>query len=152
MTEDRLDTMLSSVGGSYEDSVEKFVETHELREYSALFDALSKACQKLLGSTTTIHPRGTQNWLEGFAKRLESVEFRQWMKELIVERNTDLKGIQRIVARDGRRQARETLKQTSKTFDLATEILGNSTRSHLAGAFEPAPPVESVLGSQLHCL
>ncbi|KAH7049497.1 hypothetical protein BKA57DRAFT_316341 [Linnemannia elongata] len=57
--EDRLDTMLSSVDESYEDFVEKFVETHELREYSALLDALSKTCQKLLGSTATIHPRGT---------------------------------------------------------------------------------------------
>ncbi|KAG9061598.1 hypothetical protein KI688_007177 [Linnemannia hyalina] len=119
MPKDRLDTMLGSVGEPYEDSVEKFMETHELREYSALFDTLSKNCQELLGSTATILPRGTQNWLEGFAERLK---------------------------------ARETLKQTSKTFDLATEILGNSTRSHLAGAFKPAPapapaPDESVLGS-----
>ena len=49
MAEDRLDTMLSGVGESYEDFVEKFVETYELREYSALFDALSKTCQKLDG-------------------------------------------------------------------------------------------------------
>jgi hypothetical protein len=73
------------------------------------------------------------------------------MKELIVELNKDLKGIRRIVARDGRRQAREALKQTNKTFNLATDILGNSTRSHLAGAFGPAPvsapaPDESTLG------
>ncbi|KAF9177165.1 hypothetical protein BGZ49_005748, partial [Haplosporangium sp. Z 27] len=64
MTEDRLDTVLSSVGESYEDFVEKFVETHKLREYSALLDALSKTCQKLMGSTAVTHPRGTQNWLE----------------------------------------------------------------------------------------
>ncbi|KAK5801651.1 hypothetical protein F5H01DRAFT_372188 [Linnemannia elongata] len=115
MAEDRLDTMLGSVDECYEDFIEKFVETHELREYSALLDALSKTCQKLLGSTATIQ------------------------KELIVGLNKDLKGIQRIVARDGRRQAREALKRTNKTFDLATEILGSSTRSHLAGAFEPAP-------------
>ncbi|KAG0304178.1 hypothetical protein BGZ97_001602 [Linnemannia gamsii] len=74
------------------------------------------------------------------------------MKELIVELTKDLKGIRRIVARDGRRQAREALKQTNKTFNLATDILGNSTRSHLAGAFGPAPvsapaPDESTLGS-----
>ena len=71
MSEVRLDTMLGSVGESYEDFVDKFVETHELKEYSALFDALSKTCQKLLCSTATTHPRGTQNWLEGFAKKLE---------------------------------------------------------------------------------
>ncbi|KAF9181537.1 hypothetical protein BGZ51_005375 [Haplosporangium sp. Z 767] len=152
MTEVRLDTMLSSVGESYEDFVDKFVETHELREYSTLFDALSKTCQKLLRSTTTTHPRGTQNWLEGFAKRLGSVEFRQRMKDLLVELKKDSKGIRRILARDGHRQAREALKQTNKTFDLATEMLGNSTRNHLAGAFKPAPvpapaPDESVLGS-----
>lgn len=58
MVEDRLDTMLSSVDEAYEDFVEKFVETHELRDYSALLDALSKTCRKLLGSTATIHPWG----------------------------------------------------------------------------------------------
>ncbi|KAF9273030.1 hypothetical protein BGZ88_004150 [Linnemannia elongata] len=152
MAEERLETLLSSTGDSYEDAVEKFVGTYDIRDYSALFDALSKTCGKLLGSAVS---RGTQNWLEGFAKRLESVEFREWMKGLIVELNKDLKGIRRIAARDGRRQAREALKQTNKTFDLATEILGSSTRSHLAGAFEPAPvsasaPDKSVLGSPLY--
>jgi hypothetical protein len=74
------------------------------------------------------------------------------MMNLMVELKKCIKSIQQILARDRRRQARKTLKQTNETFHLATKMLGSSTRSHLAGASKsvsvPALPVsdENVCG------